>query len=136
MPEDRIPQGVRAQRTRHRVDPPGTSALPNNSLANSGVQVSTARSNLTPPSTTPHGGITNNRRRHTHSTTRPCQHTTPRDPPDSFHFFRNSLSVVSQWYLCDIEHEGVGYNCAGQMMIAQKAALLGDRDRASHPNHP
>ena len=61
-PEDRTPQGIPGQRTRHGVDPPSTSALPSNFHANPDVQVSAALSDLTPPPTTPNGVITNNRR--------------------------------------------------------------------------
>ena len=49
-----------------------------------------------------------------------------RGPPGFVHFFWNSSSVYSQWYLCDIEYEGVTYTCAEQMMMAQQAALSGD----------
>ena len=110
-------------------NPPGTSALPSNSPANSGVQVSAARSDLTLPPTTPHGDITNDRRhpplQHPSDDSPSPAHDTA-DTPDSFHFFWNSSSVFSQWYLCDIEYESVTYNCAEQMMMAQKAALFGD----------
>ena len=98
-PEDRPPQGIPAQRMCHRVDPPGTSALLSNSPANSGVQVRTARSDLTPPPTTPHGDITNNRQlppppHPSDDSPSPAHYTA--DPPDSFNFFRNSSSVFSQ----------------------------------------
>ena len=88
------------------------------------------RSDLTLPPTTPHGDITNNRRppppQHPSDDSPSPTHDTA-DPPDSFHFFWNYSSVFSQWYLwCDIEYEGITYNCAEQMMMAQKAALFGD----------
>ena len=111
------------------MDPPGISYLPNYSPANPSVQVSAARSDPTLPPTTPIGDTTNIRHPPLpppppNDSPSPAYDTA--DPPKCFHFFRNSSSVFSQWYLCDIEYEGVTYNCAEQMMMAQKPALFGD----------
>ena len=46
---------------------------------------------------------------------------------------------LSQWWPCHFEAEGVGYTCAEQYMMAQKAVLFGDEEvlreimNAGHP---
>lgn len=37
--------------------------------------------------------------------------------------------IFSQWYQCSFTIDGIGYNCAEQYMMAQKASLFGDHVR-------
>ena len=124
--DDRALQGRLARRISPGVDPPGTSALPSNAPVNTRVPVTTARSWPTLPPSTPGGDRDNYRRPPPPTNNTPSTARTIAEPPASFHFFWDSSSVFSQWYLCDIEHDGVTYNCAEKMMMAQKAALFGD----------
>ena len=125
-PEVPLP-GVRA--TALTLPMPGLCrTIPPPSPANSRVPVSAARSELTPSPTTPNGYGTNNRPPPPpppppDNTPSPIHNTAA--PPEYFHFFWDSSSVFSQWYLCDIEHEGVTYTCAEQMTMEHKVELFG-----------
>lgn len=43
-----------------------------------------------------------------------------------YHFFWKG--PLSQWHTCTIEYKGIKYNCAEQLMMAEKARLFGDND--------